>query len=88
MQSPNLMKESIMTNKITIVSNDAGGREALYLNGKLVVQNNPMPRFEVTETMTNNQPFEFDELEVSAEWLDDVAFYPEKLSDIPEEVFV
>lgn len=77
-----------MTNKITIVSNDAGGREALYLNGKLVVQNNPMPRFEVTETMTNNQPFEFDELEVSAEWLDDVAFYPEKLSDIPEEVFV
>ncbi len=38
MQSPNLMKESIMTNKITIVSNDAGGREALYLNGTLVIQ--------------------------------------------------
>jgi len=76
-----------MKNKIAIVSNDFGGREALYLNGVLVIQNNPMPRFEVTETMTANQPFEFKELEVSGDWLDDVGRYPQKLEDIPADVF-
>lgn len=76
-----------MLNKIVLVTNDFGGREALYLNGAIVVQNNPMPRFEVTETMTNHQPFEFKEVEVSGQWLDDVNRYPEKLEDIPENVF-
>jgi len=70
-------------NKIVIFSNEFGGREALYLNGHIVIQNNPLPRFEVTETMTDNQPFEFVELEVSGEWLDHVGKYPEQLKDIP-----
>jgi hypothetical protein len=76
-----------MKNKIVLVSNDYGGREALYLNGKLVIQNNPMPRFEVTGTMTNYQPFDFQEIEVSGKWLDDVNKYPENLEDIPKDVF-
>lgn len=76
-----------MKNKIVLVTNDFGGREALYLNGVLVIQNNPMPRFEITETMTNNQPFEFQEVEVSGQWLDDLNKYPEKLEYIPKDVF-
>lgn len=76
-----------MKNKIVLVTNDFGGREALYLNGVLVIQNNPMPRFEVTDTMTNHQPFEFQEVEVSGDWLDDVSRYPEKFEDIPVDVF-
>jgi hypothetical protein len=77
----------VMTNKIVLVTNDFGGREALYLNGAIIIQNNPMPRFEVTETMTNNQPFDFKEVEVSGDWLDNVNRYPEKLEDIPADVF-
>lgn len=80
-------KGTIAMNKIVLVSNDFGGREALYLNGAIVIQNNPMPRFEVTDTMTNNQPFEFKEVEVSGDWLDNVNRYPEKLEEIPADVF-
>lgn len=80
-------KGMIVMNKIVLVSNDFGGREALYLNGAIVIQNNPMPRFEVTDTMTNNQPFEFKEVEVSGDWLDNVNRYPEKLEEIPADVF-
>lgn len=80
-------KGMIVMNKIVLVSNDFGGREALYLNGAIVIQNNPMPRFEVTDTMTNNQPFEFKEVEVSGNWLDNVNRYPEKLEEIPADVF-
>lgn len=76
-----------MPNKIVLVSNDFGGSEALYLNGVIVIQNNPMPRFEVTDTMTKNQPFEFAEVEVSGDWLDGVGKYPDKLEDIPANVF-
>lgn len=76
-----------MLNKIVLVTNDFGGREALYLNGTIVVQNNPMPRFEVTDTMTKNQPFEFAEVEVSGDWLDGVRKYPDELEDIPDNVF-
>lgn len=75
-------------NKIILLRNEFDGRTALYLNDNLVVQNNPMPIFEVTETMTLNQPFEFQELEVSGEWIDEVGWYPEKFSAIPKEVFV
>ena len=75
-------------NKIILVTNDFGGRTALYLNDNLVIQNNPMPMFEVTETMTLNQPFEFEELEVSGSWLDEVGRYPNKCSEIPKEIFV
>lgn len=75
-------------NKIILVTNDAGGHEALYLNDNIVVQNNPMPRFELTDTMTLNQPFDFEELEVDANWLDEVSRYPDKFSEIPEKVFV
>lgn len=74
-------------NKIVIVSNEDGGREALYLNGHLVIQNNPLPRFEVTETMTENQPFEFSELEVSGDWMEDVGKYPDRIVDIPSDVY-
>jgi hypothetical protein len=74
-------------NKIIMVSNDYGGRTALYLNGILVVQNNPMPIFEVTETMTQNQPFDFEDLEVAGEWLEKEGRYPEKFEDIPAESF-
>lgn len=75
-------------NKIILVTNDFGGRTALYLNDNLVIQNNPMPMFEVTETMTFNQPFEFEELEVSGNWLEEVGLYPNKCSEIPEDAFV
>lgn len=76
-----------MTNKIVLVTNDFGGREALYLNGSIVIQNNPMPRFEVTETLTNNQPFDFEDIEVCGEWLEKVGRYPESFEDIPVESF-
>lgn len=76
-----------MNNKIIMVTNEFGGRTALYLNDKLVVDNNPMPLFEVTETMTNNQPFDFEEVEVSGEWIDEVGRYPELFSTIPKDVF-
>ena len=77
-----------MTNKITLVTNTSGELEALYLNGSLVIQNNSIPRFELVDTMTNNQPFEFNEVEVSAEWICDQDNYPKKLSDIPAGVYV
>lgn len=74
-------------NNIVLVVNSFGGREALYLNGKLVIQNNPMPRFEITQTMTDNQPFSFKELEVCGEWLDSKRVYPDEFKDIPDGVF-
>ncbi len=74
-------------NKIIFLRNSFGGRSALYLNDKLVVQNNPMPIFEVAETMHNNQPFSYEELEVDGEWIDEVGCYPNKFSDIPANVF-
>lgn len=74
-----------MTNIITHVTNDVGDYEALYLNGRLVLQHLSISASDFKNITETNQPFTMEHLEVKEEWIDnEISFqYPENLDDIP-----
>lgn len=75
-------------NKIILVTNEDGDYEALYLNGKIIVQGSSVPRFELTDTMSKNQPYEYETHEVTADWIEDFGGnYPDSLLDIPQDAY-
>ncbi len=73
-------------NEIKLVTNTDGDYEALYLNGLIVSQNHSVPKHELNQTFMENQPYNYETFEVSAEWLEEEGgLYPNKLIDIPDD---
>lgn len=75
-----------MTNKITHVTNEGGDYEALYLNGKIVLQETAVPIDEFKDLAEKNQPFTLENIEVTADWIEDEGgMYPDTVDEIPLE---
>lgn len=80
--------DGIMTNKVTIVNSTDGDWSGLFVNGKISFQSHSLPKHEMLDILSKNQPFEYEELEVDGDWLADIGQFSENLSDIPEEAFI
>lgn len=75
-----------MTNKITHVTNEGGDYEALYLNGKIVLQQTSIPISEMKEVTEQNQPFVIENIEVTEAWIENEGgMYPDTVDEIPLE---
>lgn len=67
--------------KVTLVSDEGGDWEGLYVDGELLTENHSLSAWHILSELSQVFGFEFKSYEANGEWMYDVGHFPSQLDE-------